>query len=61
MEAIVWGPQLVRAGVLFGIMESWIPVLFLYSQVSWIFLVIALGLEVWANKDTSVLAPGGSP
>ena len=61
MEAIVWGPQLVRAGVLFGIMESWIPVLFLYSQVSWIFLVIAFGLYIWSNNGSSVLAPRGSP
>ena len=42
-------------------MEWWIPFLFVCSQVSWIFLVIAFDLYIWANKNSSVLAPRGSP
>ena len=50
-EAIVWGPRFVIGWktcllVLFGIMELWVPVLFLCSQVAWTFLVIVLG---WAS------------
>ena len=42
-------------------MELWIPVFFMCSQVSWVILVIAFGLDVWANKGGFVLAPRGSP
>ena len=46
---------------LFEIMEAWIQVLFMHSQITQVLVVIVFWLHVEVIRDCSVLATGGSP